>query len=86
MRRVYTHNIAYIRRSPQANQLELIMTTENRKDKHRNISKFTTSKPIRWDNEDLKISQELAEKLEMTWTAFVKEAVKEKINRELKKK
>ena len=39
------------------------MNSEPKKDKHRNISKFTTSKPVRWDNEDLRISQELAKKL-----------------------
>lgn len=53
----------------------------NKTDKHRNKSLTTTVKAIRWDNEDLAESKRLAELMGITWTAFVKEALKEKINK-----
>lgn len=50
-------------------------------DKHRNLSPNTTRKQIRWDNKLLEDSQKSAKELGMTWSSFVQEAVKEKLEK-----
>ncbi len=50
-------------------------------DKHRNLSPNTTRKQIRWDNKLLSESQKAAKELNITWSSFVQESVKEKLEK-----
>ncbi len=51
-----------------------------------NKTKRTTQVPVRWINEDLELSRNLAEKMGITWSDFARNALSEKIERELNKK